>query len=198
MFTGIIEALGEVIEIDKGGSAWMAKIKAPKNFTSLSQGASVCCSGACLTITQKDDGWFQADISPETLACTNFKNSQIGTKINLERAMSANTPLDGHIVSGHIDGLAELVKITPQGSAISLTLKSPVELSKFIATKGSVALDGVSLTVNNIKGDLFDIMLIPHTIEILGWAELKPGHLFNLEVDLLARYVGRYLERRQL
>lgn len=196
MFTGIITALGEIIELNKSSLVWTAKIKAPKNFTTLPQGASICCSGACFTITKKNDAWFQIDISPETLSCTNFSTSKIGTKINLELAMIASTPFDGHIVSGHIDGLAELVKITPQGTAAALTLKSPTELSKFIAAKGSVALDGVSLTVNYVKGDLFDIMIIPHTIEILDWAELKPGYLFNLEIDLLARYVVRYLERR--
>ena len=200
MFTGIIEEQGVVANITKGNDVWRLDIQAPRSFTELPLGASVACSGACLTIVEKTQNSFAVEITSETRACTNFRTLAKGAKLNLERAMSAQGRFDGHIVSGHIDGVATIEDITKNGDEMVLKLKlppAPTGLIKYIAAKGSVALDGVSLTVNRVAGDSFEIMLIPHTLKVLGWHGLEKGYCFNLEIDLLSRYVIGYLERRE-
>ena len=202
MFTGIIEAQGTIKKLTKGNDVWQLLIEVPPNYLEdyiqLPIGSSVACSGACLTIIKQEADSFVVEITTETQACTNLGKVKIGTKINLERAMSATSTFDGHIVTGHIDGQAEIETLTKQGQEMMLTLCAPSELSQYIAAKGSVALDGASLTVNRVDGDRFDIMLIPHTLEVLGWHALEKGYCFNLEIDLLSRYVARYLQRRGL
>jgi riboflavin synthase len=196
MFTGIIETLGEIKKITKGDNVWRWQVSAPKEYSALAIGSSVACSGACLTIVEKDKDGFVVEITTETQTRTNFNKLKEGSKINLERAMSLGGSIDGHIITGHIDGLAEIVSIAKNGDETGLALKAPPGLMKYIAAKGSVALDGVSLTVNETKEHSFTLMLIPHTIEVLNWHGLEKGYCFNLEIDLLSRYAVNYLERK--
>ena len=197
MFTGIIEALGAVAAIDSEAAHWRLSITAPDIFTRLPVGSSVACSGACLTITGTTEQAFQVDVSRETLDCTAIGDWQVGSTVALERAMTPQSRFDGHIVMGHVDGVADLIAIEEAGASRALTLRAPAALSRFIAAKGSIALDGVALTVNDVKGDFFDIMIIPHTLGVLKWDRLELGRRFNMEVDLIARYVARLLERRE-
>ncbi len=196
MFTGIIEAVGEVAEIKKTNSGARIVIAAPPEFTAMPVGASIACSGACLTIVEKDQGHFAVDVSPETLACANLGSWQSGSAVNLERALEAGGRFDGHIVAGHVDGVAEVVRIKHLGDNYAMTFRAPEELAHLIAPKGSVALNGVSLTVNEVKGSAFDVMLIPHTLAMTKWMNLKIGDRLNLEVDTVARYVAQLMEKK--
>lgn len=195
MFTGIIEARGVIKKITKSNSVWRLAINAPKPYSELPLGSSVSCSGACLTVIENNPNGFAVEITTETQKQTNFANLTEGAGLNLEQAMKAGGSFDGHILTGHIDGLAEITNLAKNGSESALTLKTTPALMKYIAPKGSVALDGVSLTVNRVEADTFHIMLIPHTIEVLSWQGLEKGYCFNLEIDLLSRYVVNYLER---
>ena len=196
MFTGIIEALGEIAAIKAEQAHWRMSITAPDMFMALPIGASVACAGACLTIAGKQGRSFQVDVSRETWERTAISDWQIGAAIPLERAMTPQSRFDGHILTGHVDGVAELVSVEEVGESRALTLRAPRGLSRFIAAKGSIALDGVSLTVNLVKDDFFDMMIIPHTLNVLQWDALELGRRFNMEVDLIARYVARLLERK--
>lgn len=197
MFTGIITGQGVIKDIQESDDVARWEIAAPKDFCALPIGASVACSGACLTVMDKTATTFAVQLTSETLDCTNFKKATVGATLNLEKAMRANDTLDGHILTGHIDGVVEIESLHPRGEQMELKITAPAHLSQFIAAKGSVALDGVSLTVNAVDGNSFTLMLIPHTLKVLGWHELKKGTCFNLEIDLLSRYVARHLERRR-
>ncbi|MEQ1577020.1 MAG: riboflavin synthase [Hyphomicrobium sp.] len=194
MFTGIITGIGEVA-LREGGQF---TVRAPYAANSIAIGASIACDGCCLTVTRvSPDGkgcHFAVDVSNETLSKTTLGSWQPGRNINLERALKAGDELGGHIVSGHIDGLGRVVRMADDGSSRSFELVVPETLAKFIAPKGSVTLNGTSLTVNEVKGCGFAINLIPHTLTVTTWGRTKPGDDVNLEVDLFARHAARLME----
>jgi len=195
MFTGIITARGAVREIVPGADPRYV-FDAGFATDSLPVGASVCCSGACLTVVDKGEGWFAADVSGETLARTTLGLWKPGTPVNFERALAAGGELGGHFVVGHVDGVAKVVSRTPEGDSIRFVFEAEPRLMKFIAPKGSVALDGVALTVNEVRGTRFGVNIIPHTRGLTTFGSLETGDSVNLEVDLLARYVERLVQWR--
>lgn len=194
MFTGIITDVGRVRELVAEGDTRIT-IETSYDTRDLAIGASVACSGACLTVIAKGQeggrGWFQVQASAETLACTTLGGWRPGTAVNLERALKLGDELGGHIVSGHVDGVASLVARRPEGQSLRLVFEVPAAYERAIAAKGSVALDGVSLTVNEVDGRRFGVNIIPHTQTETTLGGLKVGDRVNLEIDILARYVGR-------
>jgi riboflavin synthase len=194
MFTGIITDVGRVRELVAEGDTRIT-IETTYDTRDLAIGASVACSGACLTVIDKGQergrGWFQVQASAETLACTTLGGWRIGTPVNLERALKVGDELGGHIVSGHVDGVASLVGRRPEGESLRLVFEVPAAYERAIAAKGSVALDGVSLTVNEVDGRRFGVNIIPHTQTETTLGGLQVGDRVNLEIDILARYVGR-------
>lgn len=195
MFTGIITDLGAVREVARQGSGADARFVFDTGYdtAAIAAGASIACSGACLTVVDKGAGWFAADVSAETLARTTLGEWQAGTRVNFERPLGPADEFGGHIVTGHVDATATVASAAPEGGSLRLVIEAPEDLSRLIAAKGSVALDGVSLTVNEIEGVRFGINVIPHTREHTTLGERRPGDRLNLEVDLLARYVARQL-----
>jgi len=196
MFTGIITDIGTVVAMQKNGDL-RAQIKTGYDMESVAIGASIACSGVCLTVVSKDKNAFTVDISAETVSCTNVGSWEVGTKINLERALKLGDELGGHIVSGHVDGLAVLESIKTVDASWVLLFSAPSSLAMFIAAKGSVTLDGVSLTVNDVSGNDFKVNIIPHTLQNTTLGELRPGIKVNLEIDTLARYVSRMINSSQ-
>ena len=196
MFTGIITAIGTIDSIVKDGD-WQMVIRTPWDCRAIDLGASIACSGVCLTVTAKGDDWFKVAASQETLDLTNIATWQKGTRINLERALAMGDELGGHIVSGHVDGLSELVDVTPENDSHRMTFRAPHDLAGFIAGKGSVTLDGISLTVNKVDGDLFYVNIIEHSWSNTTLFDRKQGDTVNLEIDMLARYVARLLEHQK-
>ena len=196
MFTGIVTGLGTVVAVDGG----LFTIRADDTPASIALGASICHDGVCLTVTGiEPDGAgsrYTLDVSNETLSLTTLGGWAIGRQVNLERALKAGDELGGHIVSGHVDGIARIADIRSDGDSRRLTFEAPDALAPFIAPKGSVALDGTSLTVNEVDGARFGVNLIPHTLTVTTWGRKKPGDLVNIEIDPLARYVARLLEMR--
>jgi riboflavin synthase len=193
MFTGITKATGRVRAVEKRGDTWIA-IATPFDAGAPEIGASIACNGCCLTIVECASGkepWFAVNASAETLAHTTLGGWKIGDAVNLERPLKVGDELGGHIVLGHVDGMAETMRVTPEGGSLRMTFEGPCELMKFIAPKGAVTLDGVSLTVNEVSGARFGVNIIPHTAKATTFAKLKPGSKVNLEVDILARYVAR-------
>lgn len=197
MFTGLITAIGEVVTRDGG----RARIRASYDPASISVGASICCDGVCLTATAVeaagDASIFDVDVSNETMSKTTLGTWAPGKRVNLERSLTAGAELGGHIVTGHVDGVVRIVDIRPDGDSRRFSFEAPEHLSMYIAPKGSVALDGTSLTVNEVAGDRFGVNLIPHTLTVTTWGAKSAGDLVNLEVDLMARYVARLLESRR-
>jgi riboflavin synthase len=199
MFTGIVTALGTVLEITPIGSGHDLRlvVRAPwPDIGSIAIGASIACSGCCLTAVEVGVDWFAADASAETLARTTMGRWRPGTRINLERSLRLGDELGGHIVSGHVDGVGEAVASEPENGSVRWRFRVPLELARFIAVKGSVAVDGVSLTVNAAEGDTFAVNVIPHTAAVTGFGLLAPGGAVNVEIDMLARYVARLAEFR--
>ena len=197
MFTGIVTALGTVRALSPigAGQDMRLTIGAPWADTAgIALGASIACSGCCLTATAVGPDWFAADASAETLACTTLGRWRVGTRINLERSLRLGDELGGHIVSGHVDGVGEAVSATPENASTRWVFRVPQALARFIAAKGSVAVDGVSLTVNEVSGDTFGVNVIPHTAQVTGFGSLAPGDAVNIEIDMLARYVARLTE----
>lgn len=195
MFTGIVEDIGRVRSLHPGTDTRI-EIETALPAETFALGASVACSGACLTVIAKGPGWFAVQASPETLARTTLGRWRVGTVVNLERALKLGDELGGHLVSGHVDGLARVRSVRPEGEEGGSTvfeLEAPTELSRYIAAKGSVTLDGVSLTVNAVQSSAFFINVIPHTLAVTTFGTLMAGAAVNLEVDLLARYVARLL-----
>jgi riboflavin synthase len=196
MFTGIITDIGEVIGREGGRFA----IRSSYDARTIDLGASIACDGVCLTVTSvRPDGQgsaFTLDVSNETLSRTTLGEWEPGRAINLERALRAGDELGGHIVSGHVDGLARIQSATADGDSVRFELEALPDLARFVAPKGSIALDGTSLTVNEVMGNRFGINLIPHTLTRTTWGRKKPGDLVNLEVDMFARYMARLLEFR--
>jgi riboflavin synthase len=199
MFTGIVTDVGEVLAVQHEGER-LHRLKIACNYrrASIADGASIACSGVCLTVVGagEEDGhtWFAVDAAAETLRLTTVGTWRHGTRINLERALAAGDELGGHIVAGHVDGLAVVTARKDLTDMANLTLQAPHHLLRFVVRKGSVALDGVSLTVNDVADDTFSVLVIPHTLKVTTLGALAVGDPLNLEVDLLARYVGRILE----
>jgi riboflavin synthase len=190
MFTGIITAIGH-LEAITDTSDRRLRISCDWDCAAIDLGASIACSGICLTVIDRQDHWFEVAASAETMAVTTLGNWQQGNRINLERALCLGDELGGHIVSGHVDGLAVITSITPAGDSHVVWLEAPKALAKFVAPKGSVALDGVSLTVNAVKGNAFSLNIIQHSWEVTGWGRAVVGQKMNMEIDMLARYVAR-------
>jgi riboflavin synthase len=196
MFTGIVTDVGQVRQLEKRGDTHIV-IATHYDMDKLPMGGSVACAGTCLTVIEKGDNtdpWFTVTASGETLSKTTIGHWKAGTPVNLELPLKVGDELGGHIVSGHVDGLAELVGLAPEGESVRMTFDVPKALSRFIAEKGSVALDGISLTVNEVDGHRFGINVIPHTLEVTTFGRLKPGMKVNLEIDTIARYVARLVK----
>ena len=196
MFTGIISDVGTIIEVTHMGDTRFV-IETSYDTHSIDIGASIACSGVCLTVIEKMQSpslRFAVEASAETLNVTTAKNWAVGTKLNLERALKMGDELGGHIVSGHVDGIAEIKSIEPDGDSLRFVFAAPEALAMFIASKGSVTLDGTSLTVNEVRGNNFGVNMIPHTQAVTTWGQSKSGDLINIEIDVLARYVARLKE----
>lgn len=196
MFTGLVQEIGEIRRIEPRGAAGGADVRLLIAFRAiepsrLSLGASICVDGVCLTVAALDGDAFAADVSGETLRVTTLGARQAGARVNLEPALRAGDSLGGHWVSGHVDGVAEVLATERDARSLRVTLAAPAQLARYIARKGSVTLDGVSLTVNHVQGTRFSINLIPHTLEVTTLGALTPGARMNLEIDVLARYVER-------
>ncbi len=197
MFTGIITDLGALKAIENPAvAAADSRFVFATGFDTamIEQGASIACSGVCLTLVDKGPGWFAADVSVETLSRTTLEDWAPGTSVNFERPLKMGDELGGHMVSGHIDGVAVVKDRRVEQGSLRLTLEAPAELAKFVASKGSVALDGVSLTVNEVQGAVFGVNIIPHTAEVTSLGAKQTGDRVNLEIDMLARYVQRLMD----
>jgi riboflavin synthase len=197
MFTGLITDVGQILTRQGG----QARIRSHYAAASIAVGASICCDGVCLTATTVE-AWsggadFSVDISNETLSKTTLNQWAQGRPVNLERSLTAGAELGGHIVTGHVDGIVRIIEVRNDGDSRRFSFEAPEHLSMYIAPKGSVALDGTSLTVNEVAGDRFGVNLIPHTLTMTTWGAKSAGDTVNLEVDLMARYVARLLESRR-
>jgi riboflavin synthase len=200
MFTGIVTDVGvirsETGHFDPASKANLKRLRIATRYNAktIDLGASIMCNGICLTVVGRDEDWFEVDAGPETLKITTAGEWKANRKINLERSLKVGDELGGHLVSGHVDGIADVVAREDFDQSSRITLRSPEPLARYIAVKGSVALDGISLTVNEVKGPEFSVHLIPHTLQVTNWNGLKAGDKVNLEVDQLARYVARLAE----
>ncbi|MBL3703029.1 riboflavin synthase [Sulfitobacter sp. BDSS02] len=195
MFTGIVTDIGTVAELDQQGDL-RARISTSYDTSRIDMGASIASDGVCLTVIDLGPDWYDVQISAETVSKTNIgKNGwKVGKRLNLERALKVGDELGGHVVSGHVDGTAEVLDIRDEGDSTRFTFRAPRDLARFIAPKGSVALNGTSLTVNEVSDCDFGVNLIPHTKEVTTWGEVAVGDAVNLEIDTLARYVARLKE----
>lgn len=194
MFTGIISAIGNISAIEhKGGDCRLTINTGKLSLSDTQLGDSIAVNGVCLTAVELGKQHFCADVSNETLSRSTLKNATVGTPVNLELALTPTTRMGGHIVSGHVDGIGELVELKPDARSWRLSFKLPNELAKYIAEKGSITINGVSLTVNTVNGALFSVNIVPHTLKETTLAGIKVGDMVNLEVDLLARYLERLL-----
>lgn len=195
MFTGIITDIGTVTALEQQGDL-RARIKTGYETASIDMGASVASDGVCLTVVGLGADWYEVQISAETVNKTNIGHNgwHVGKRLNLERALKVGDELGGHIVSGHVDGVAEVIAMADEGDSTRVTLRAPRDLARFIAPKGSVALNGTSLTVNEVAYCDFGINFIPHTKEVTTWGDVAVGDRINLEIDTLARYVARLAE----
>lgn len=199
MFTGLVSDVGLVVEREARETGVRLRIASHYALDSIEIGASIAHAGICLTVIatgmlDNERCWFDVEVSEETLDCTTLGEWGVGTRVNLERSLALGGELGGHLVTGHVDGVAELVAREETADMARLSFKVPDRLKKFIAEKGSVALDGTSLTVNTVEDDVFSVMLIPHTLEITTWSDRKVGDRINIEVDLMARYAARLIE----
>ncbi|HET7412052.1 MAG TPA: riboflavin synthase [Pararhizobium sp.] len=196
MFTGIITDVGTIEAVTPMDEGLKLRIATNYDPETVAIGASIACSGPCLTVTAVSDSasnsrWFEVEAWEEALRLTTIRDWQPGRHVNLERALKIGDELGGHLVSGHVDATAEIIAVEPEGEATRFRLKVPDELAKFIAPKGSVALDGASLTVNGVDGAIFDVLLIRHSLEVTTWNERRTGDRVNLEIDQMARYSAR-------
>jgi riboflavin synthase len=195
MFTGIITDLGSVRTVEERGDTRFV-FNTALAMDEIVIGASIACSGACLTVIDKGAGWFAADASAETLDKTTLGSWRDGAPVNFERALRVGEELGGHLVSGHVDGVAVVTERRPEGDSLRFTFEVPADLARFIVPKGSIALDGVSLTVNEVTGYRFGVNIIAHTAKLTTFGRLEVGDRVNLEIDLLARYVERLLQNK--
>jgi len=196
MFTGIITDIGELISLDKQGD-WQLRIKTHWNTKDIDIGASIACSGICLTVLDREDDYFDVSASMETVSITTLKTWKLGKKINLERALRVGDELGGHIVSGHVDGITTLSEIKPDNDSYRLKFLIDDKFKGLIASKGSVCIDGISLTVNSVTDSSFDVNIISHTWNETAIGNCVVGDAANLEIDMLARYVARLLEMKK-
>lgn len=198
MFSGIITDVGRVERLRRGpaGEGLALTIATAYDTADISLGASIACSGPCLTVVAVAPGAFSVEASAETLACSTLGDWEEGTRVNLERALRLGDELGGHLVSGHVDGVARLVERRPEGDSVRFVIEAPDALMPYIAPKGSVALDGVSLTVNEVAGNRFGVNLIPYTLAHTSLGDVRPGGRLNLEIDPIARYVARLMATR--
>jgi riboflavin synthase len=207
MFTGIVTDIGRVAAVSGEATLRRLRIDCSYDPAGIALGASIACSGPCLTVVaagaRNAGAWFEVEAAAETLARTTVGDWQVGARINLERSLKAGDELGGHLVTGHIDGTAEIIareEVTAGegawGATARFVLRAPKVLARFIAEKGSVCLDGTSLTVNEVKGETFSVLIIPHTLAVTTWGERRGGDRLNLEVDLMARYAARLAEAK--
>jgi riboflavin synthase len=200
MFTGIVTDVGvirsEAGHFDQASKAGMKRLRIGTRYDAktIDLGASILCNGICLTVVARDEDWFEVEAGPETLKITTAGEWKANRMLNLERSLKLGDELGGHLVSGHVDGIADVVSREDFDQSSRITLRAPDALARYIAVKGSVALDGISLTVNEVNGSEFSVHLIPHTLQVTNWNGLKAGDKVNLEVDQLARYVARLAE----
>ena len=202
MFTGIITDVGQLDSIEQRGDTRLT-ISCAYDADTIDIGASIACSGICLTVVEKGTGadgrsWFSVDASQETLDRSTLGHWREGTPVNLERSLKLGDELGGHLVSGHVDGVGRIVSIEDEGDSRRFRFRAPDDLSPFIAAKGSISLDGTSLTVNDVDGSEFGVNIIPHTLEVTTWGRARTGDEVNIEIDMLARYVARLAETRSL
>lgn len=194
MFTGIVSDIGRVRAVRDTNRDRRFEIETSYDIATIDIGASISHSGCCLTVVEKGEGWFAVEVSGETLSLTTLDVWQVGRRVNLERAARVGDELGGHIVSGHVDGLGEVLSIESEGGSHRVRIRAPRPLHRFIASKGSIGVEGVSLTVNEVEDDVFGVNLIPHTWDVTTLGELKVGSKVNLEIDMLARYLARWQE----
>ncbi len=200
MFTGIVTDIGEIVTVAPGGQAGAKAgdrrfvVRTRHDMKPIAIGASIACSGCCLTVIEKGDDWFAVEVSGESLAKTHLGDWMIGSRINLELSLKLGDELGGHLVYGHVDGVGKVVSMTPEGGSVRFVFEAPADIARFIAAKGSVAIDGISLTVNEVDGNRFGVNVISHTQAVTTLGQAKIGQRVNLEVDMLARYVARLLE----
>ena len=193
MFTGIVTDMGRLSALEQRGDL-KARIACHYDMSGVDIGASIACDGVCLTVIDRAGDWFDVEISAETVSKTNLDTWAEGRTVNLERALRVGDELGGHIVSGHVDGVAEVIAMRDEGDSTRVTFRAPADLARFIAPKGSVALNGTSLTVNEVEGDTFGVNMIPLTKQVTTWGRTQVGDRINLEIDTLARYVARLAE----
>jgi len=194
MFTGIVTDVGRVRAVRDTDRDRRFEIETAYDLSGVELGASIAHAGCCLTVVEKGQGWFAVEVSGETLAVTTLADWREGRRVNLERAARVGDELGGHIVSGHVDGVGEVVSVASEGGSHRVRVRAPRPLHRYIAPKGSIAVEGVSLTVNEVEDDVFGVNLIPHTWEVTTLGELRPGARVNLEIDMLARYLARWRE----
>jgi riboflavin synthase len=194
MFTGIVTDVGRVRTVRDTNRDRRFEIETAYDVGAIAIGASISHAGCCLTVVDKGEGWFAVEVSGESLAMTTLGAWKTGTPVNLERAARAGDELGGHIVSGHVDGVGEVLSVEPEGGSHRIRIRAPKPLHRYIAPKGSVAVEGVSLTVNEVEDDVFGVNIIPHTWEVTTLGRLGPGDRVNLEIDMLARYLARWQE----
>jgi riboflavin synthase len=198
MFTGIVTDIGEITSVSPGGKADDRRfvVRTRHDMAPIAIGASIACSGCCLTVIEKGADWFAVEASGETLDKTHLGDWQQGQRINLELSLKLGDELGGHLVYGHVDGVGRIASMTPEGGSVRFVFEAPGDVARFIASKGSIAVDGISLTVNEVEGNRFGVNIISHTQAVTTLGTAKVGQRVNLEVDMLARYVQRLLEHR--
>ena len=196
MFTGIVTDIGEIVTVAPGGQAGDRRfvVRTRHDMNPVAIGASIACSGCCLTVVEKGGDWFAVEVSGESLARTHLGEWAVGSRINLELSLKLGDELGGHLVYGHVDGVGKVASMTPEGGSVRFVFEVPGDLARFVAAKGSIAIDGISLTVNEVAGDRFGVNVISHTQAVTTLGQAKVGQRVNLEVDMLARYVARLLE----
>jgi riboflavin synthase len=199
MFTGIVTDIGEIAAIAPGGQTGDRRfvVRTKHDMKPVAIGASIACSGCCLTVVEKGGDWFAVEVSGESLTKTHLGDWTVGGRLNLELSLKLGDELGGHLVYGHVDGVGKVVSMTPEGGSVRFVFEAPADLARFVAAKGSIAIEGVSLTVNEVDGDRFGINVISHTQTATTLGQVKPGQRVNLEVDMLARYVARLLEHEK-
>ncbi|MBU8876844.1 riboflavin synthase [Reyranella sp. MMS21-HV4-11] len=199
MFTGIVSDIGEIVSVDPGGKAGDRRfvIATRHDMAPIAIGASIACSGCCLTVVEKGAGRFTVEVSAESLDKTHLGDWTVGSRLNLELSLKLGDELGGHLVYGHVDGVGRIVSMTPEGGSVRFVFEAPPELARFVAAKGSVAIDGISLTVNEVDGNCFGVNVISHTQAVTTLGQTRVGQRVNLEVDMLARYVARLLEHQK-
>jgi len=198
MFTGIIEAIGTITAIEPKGSDQRMRINTDKlDMSDVRLGDSIAVSGVCLTAVQLESDGFWADVSGETISCTVFSELSTKTLVNLEKALTPTTRLGGHLVTGHVDGVGKVLKRMDDGRSVRIQIEAPKSLGRYIAAKGSICVDGVSLTVNSVDGSVFDLNIVPHTLDETTMSDFQTGRHVNLEVDIIARYLERLLSGEQ-